>query len=206
MSPPADLTPAENNLAGQFMLNGKVVVLRVRHRESRIEDVERKWFKWAEIHGGACSRWRERERTSDSLAGLDIPERIGKAGRTADIGDPGSAQGEGRRYKVLKRELFFRPVVVDPVTCAEARLAGAARAPCETEAWAEVFVFCRDASRVIATPVSGKDHTGGGGQADGVLLARPPRSDGTPSIEKGASRRINLPSDAIGDCEVLTEI
>src|SRR5258707_11196427 len=39
MADRADIPDAENNLAGQFVLNGKVVVLRVRHRKSRIEDV-----------------------------------------------------------------------------------------------------------------------------------------------------------------------
>src|SRR5260370_9683550 len=80
-----------------------------------------------------------------------------KGGDRAEGRDPASAQGEGRRYKVLKREFFFRPVVVDPVTCADARFAGPKRAPRETEARAEVLELCRDPSPLIATPISGKD-------------------------------------------------
>src|SRR5260370_29456207 len=99
-------------------------------------------------------------------------ERIGKAGRTADVRDSASAQGEGRRNKVLEREFFFRPVIVNPVTCANARFAGAARTPRETDARAEILEPCRDASRVIATPVSGEDQTGGEGRGEGGLRAR----------------------------------
>src|SRR5258708_32899570 len=113
---------------------------------------------------------------------------VGDSRTPAEVREPASAQGEGRRYKVLKREFFFRPVVVDPVTCADARFAGPKRAPRETEARAEVLELCRDPSRLIATPISGKDQAGGSGREYGGLLGRPGAVDREPSIEQYARR------------------
>src|SRR5258705_3606748 len=122
-------------------------------------------------------------------------KRFHRPGRPADFRDPASAQGEGRRYKALKREFFLRPVIINPVTCADARFARAAGTPRETDAWAEVLELCRDASRVVAPSVSWEEQACRSRREDPGLLARPEAVDRQSSIENVAYRRINLPSD-----------